>query len=501
MTFKNRLFAALACCAVTLVGAPAVFTPQPAEAQENKITDEAQRIFEKYGDAIYQVQVVDLASDKKNSIGSGFQFTAGGLIATNYHVVAGAIQHKDNNRLEYIHDKGDKGSLKILIADVGHDLAILQMDKPGKTYVELGYSDLPKGARLFSLGNPHDIGFTIIEGTYNGVNRESFIDKIHFSGSLNPGMSGGPALGHDGKVVGVNVQTSGNNISFLVPVEPLRALLTEYMQEPKGYDFQSKASEYIEDRLLKTQEKTVNRIMAEKWESVPFGPFMVPGRINAAFKCWGDTAAEEKKPYKYYRSICSSQDRLFLDENFDTGTIQYRYDSIVAKDKLNLPRFYNYYEGQYSLPVEVYTSAGEEDVTNFECNNHFVDLADHRWKSSFCVRQYKKYPKIYDMQLYMALVGAGKQGLMISEIAAGVSKENALKLAQKFMSEIKAAPAATKTDTPTAPPLVNPAGDKSPPPVPTPAPMPDNGAKGDNNPPARGTSDTSPAENNTGKGM
>ncbi|MDE1151330.1 MAG: serine protease [Micavibrio sp.] len=465
MFFKNRLFAVFACCAVTLAAAPAVFTAAPAEAQETKITDEAQRIFEKYGDAIYQVQVVDLASDKKNAIGSGFQFTEGGLIATNYHVVAGAIQNKDNNRLEYLHDRGEKGSLKILIADVGHDLAILQMEKPGKTYVELGRSDLPKGARLFSLGNPHDIGFTIIEGTYNGVNHESFIDKIHFSGSLNPGMSGGPALGHDGKVVGVNVSTAGNSISFLVPVEPLRALLTEYMQKPQGYDFTSHSSEYIEDRLLTTQQKTVDRIMADKWESVPFGPLMVPGRINVAFKCWGDTASEEKKPYIYNRSTCSSQDRLFLDENFDTGTILYRYDSIVAKDKLNLPRFYNYYESQYSLPVETYTNAGEEDVTNFDCNNSFVDLANRRWKASFCVRQYKKYPKIYDMHLYMALVGAGKQGLMISEIAAGVSKENALKLAQKFMSEIKAAPGGSKDAVPTAPPVVTPVSDQSPPPL------------------------------------
>lgn len=445
--------------APTLVFAADEIKTAPAAAEEPKITDEAQRIFEKYGDAIYQVQVVDLASGKKNSIGSGFQFSSTGLIATNYHVVAEAVQRPENNRLEYLHDKGVKGNLKVLIADVGHDLAILQMEKPGDTFVELGHSDLPKGARLFSLGNPHDIGFTIIEGTYNGVNHESFIDKIHFSGSLNPGMSGGPALGHDGRVVGINVSTAGNSISFLVPVEPLHALLAEYQAEKPGYDFLKDSSAHIEDRLLKTQQKIVDRIMGEKWESVPFGAFMVPGRINTAFKCWGDTSAEEKKSYKKYTSICSSQDRLFLDDDFDTGTYLYRYDSIVPKDKLDLSRFYNYYESQYSLPLDAYSNAGEEDVTNFDCNNRFVDLADHRWKASFCVRQYKKYPKIYDMHLYMALVGAGRQGLMISEVAAGVSKENALLLAKKFMSEIK--PGAAGAAAPSAPPVVTEAGSSS----------------------------------------
>ncbi len=57
------------------------------------ITDEAQRVYGAYGDAIYQVQTIDLTSGKKSSIGSGFQFTADGLVATNYHVVASAANH------------------------------------------------------------------------------------------------------------------------------------------------------------------------------------------------------------------------------------------------------------------------------------------------------------------------------------------------------------------------------------------------------------------------
>ncbi|MEZ0225584.1 MAG: serine protease [Alphaproteobacteria bacterium] len=421
---------------------------QAARGQQQQQTDEAQRIFQSYGDAIYQVQTIDLASDKKSSIGSGFQFTKDGMIATNYHVVAEAVQRPKSNRLEFLHGKSERGNLKILIADVVHDLAILKMEVPGKTFVELGQSVLPKGIKLFSLGNPHDIGFTIIEGTYNGKSEESFIDKIHFSGSLNPGMSGGPSLGHDGKVVGVNVSTAGNQISFLVPVDHLRNLMLEYLRQDAKFDFVSQASAHIEQQLLAAQKKNVDRMLAAQWPGQAFGPFTVPGRISEAFKCWGDSDDQEKNKYSGYHLTCSSQDRQFLDENsgsgesFYTGTHLYRFDSLVGKQELNLSRFYAFYEDQYSMPLEAYTNGGESNVTNFDCKSGFVDVAGKRWKSSFCVRQYKKYPQLYDMHLYMALVGEGLQGMMATQVAEGVSKDSALKLAQKFMSEIKPAPEA-----------------------------------------------------------
>lgn len=459
--------AAPAVAAETAAPASSPEAAAAAPAKPAEITDEAQRIWQKYGEAIYQVQVIDLASDKKNSIGSGFQFTASGMMATNYHVVAEAVQRNESNRLEYLDDKGRRGSLKVLVADVGHDLAIVQMDPPGPSFVELGKSDLPRGTRLFSLGNPHDISFTIIEGTHNGVNRESFIDKIHFSGSLNPGMSGGPVLGHDGKVVGVNVSTAGNSISFLVPVEPLKQLVNELAAQKPGYDFIANASQYIENQLLETQERVIGKLLADKWESLPFGPFMVPGRINNAFKCWGDTMKDEndKQAYeRYSRSTCQNQDRLFLDGNFDTGIFMYRYDYLTAHERLSLPRFYSYYESQYSMPLGL-GDAAEENVTNYDCSDSFVDLVGHRWKSSFCVRQYKKYPKLYDMQLYLALVGGERQGFMMTQIAEGVSKENALKLAQKFMAEITARPEPSgggKSASPVIAPKAAPVADKSP---------------------------------------
>jgi hypothetical protein len=419
--------------------------PAPAAAPEKQSlvqTDEAQRLYQAYGDAVYQVQVIDVTSGKKTSIGSGFQFTEDGLIATNYHVVAEALQHA-GNRIEYLHDKGDKnaeketGPLKVVIADVVHDLAIVKLTTPGRTWLKLGTSQIPKGTKLFSLGNPHDLGFTIIEGTFNGYSKESFIDQIHFSGALNPGMSGGPAIGHDGAVVGVNVATAGNQISFLVPVESLQALYGEAMKLGPSYNFIDHVNDHIQEQLLANQDHVIKMLLRRKWESMNFGPVTVPGHIHDVLKCWGGINHKEKDPFEYYFSMCSGQDRIFLDNDFDTSLILYRYNYIVGKKNLNLLRFYNYYQGQYSFPSGDYQNAKEGDVTNFDCNTRFVDIAGYRWKSNFCVRQYKKYPKIFDMHLYMAIVGAGKKGFSLALVAQGVSKENALALVQKFVSEIK----------------------------------------------------------------
>jgi len=410
----------------------------PAAAHAAAPSDEAERLYGAYGGALYQVQVIDLASSRKTSIGSGFQFTADGLIATNYHVVAEAIQRPGSNRVEYLHDGGTTGALRVLAADVVHDLAILKMEKPGTAHLDLGTSQLPKGAKLYSLGNPHDLGFTIVEGTYNGLSRETFADKIHFSGSINPGMSGGPAIGHDGRVAGINVATAGNQISFLVPVEPLRQLAVKTARRSaKGF-----TSGNIERQLLERDRSVMGPLLQKKWESVPFGPFLVPGRIHPALKCWGGAEHKEKDPYRQFFSMCASEERLFLDADFDTGTILYRFDHITGGANLLLPRFYSLYEQQFAYPEGDYKNVKEENATNFSCTSHFTDIAQHRWKTNICARQYKKYPRIFDMHATLALLDAGREGFTATLFVQGVSRENASALLEKFMTSIAARPTA-----------------------------------------------------------
>ena len=114
-----------------------------------------------------------------------------------------------------------------------HDLALL---KAGRRRRHAAFDALPfrprseplaQGERIYSLGNPLDVGFAVIEGTYNGLVERSFYPQIFFGGALSGGMSGGPALDQEGHVIGINVarRVDGEQVSFLVPASFATALL------------------------------------------------------------------------------------------------------------------------------------------------------------------------------------------------------------------------------------------------------------------------------------
>jgi len=138
---------------------------------------------------------------------------------------------------------------------------------------------------------------TIVQGTYNGLIEKSFYQKILFSGSLNPGMSGGPTLNNQGEVIGINVATSGNQISFLVPVSHLHTLVTNRAQAPiANYEH------HIETQLLTDQQDKYSRLLQLKWPRQTLGKATIAGEIDQYFHCWGET---KDKKETYSRSLYS----------------------------------------------------------------------------------------------------------------------------------------------------------------------------------------------------
>jgi S1-C subfamily serine protease len=416
----------------------------PALAQDRApASDAGARIYKAHSDALYQIQVIDRASGKKTSIGSGFQFSADGLVGTNYHVIAGALQRPEENKLEYLKESGLRGDLSVVYADVINDVAIVRLDKPGPVVLQLGSSALPKGERIFSMGNPHDIGLTLTEGTFNGLSNESFIDKIHFSGALNSGMSGGPALDNQGRVIGINVATSGNQIGFLMPVERLKELIARHEQDRKtGGDFMTSQRKIIEEQVASHQSRIMKMLLSAEWEKVPFGPFLAPGRIHAGFKCWGGAEHRDDDPYTLFRSSCASRDRLFIDNELTTGLMSYTLSAVAARpDKMIATRFFDLYSQIFSAPFDRFNNAQEDDVTNFSCENSFVAAAGTTWKTSLCFRKYKKYPSLIDAYLAAATTGTEKSGHILNISLQGVTAQDALAFSKKMLESLSAAPA------------------------------------------------------------
>ena len=184
-------------------------------------------VFSRFSNRVVKIEVQESGSKAKASIGSGFFVSDAGHLVTNYHVIAQVVQHPERYVASYLDEDDESVSVDVdvLNIDVAHDLAVVKADLPSPSFFELEPLAPPQGLRLYSMGHPLDLGLNIVEGTYNGFLKHALDQRINFTGSLNPGMSGGPAITADGRVAGINVSTAGEQVSFLVPVEWAVALV------------------------------------------------------------------------------------------------------------------------------------------------------------------------------------------------------------------------------------------------------------------------------------
>ena len=88
--------------------------------------DTATQLFERNAPLVFQIKVIDKASGNKATIGSGFQISPTGVLATNYHVVSDYILDREKYRIE-VRDHDDEVREALLVNfDIVHDLALLQ---------------------------------------------------------------------------------------------------------------------------------------------------------------------------------------------------------------------------------------------------------------------------------------------------------------------------------------------------------------------------------------
>ncbi len=401
--------------------------PIVAVAENNSVN-----IYSDVENSVYQIRVLNKQTRKKSVIGSGFIVGRPDILATNYHVVSSYVNEPETYDLEYFSTSGETGSLELLDLDVVHDLAAVKAQKNlGKP---LRITRIPnKGANLYSLGNPMDLGFSIVEGTNNGLMKYSEDKNILFSGSLNPGMSGGPTLNESGEVVGINVATSGNEISFLVPAEHLSTILGRL----KLRNFQAEENFFrlISDQLLEDNKSFLTRLMAEKWSHEKIGKFDVPSELSRSVRCWDASRTAEKEDlFRSFFTRCSNERSIYLDSGLELGTLDYEYQWIESQE-LHPLRFYKRYESLNSSVLN--SNADKEDVTNFACNTRFVSVDKQKFKATICRRDYINYTGLSDVLITMAMVGHKSKGFIFNLDMVGTDFNIALQLFEKMLGEFK----------------------------------------------------------------
>ena len=399
--------------------------------------ENARTLFAENKAAILQIRVIDVTSGSKSTIGSGFVVNAEGLIATNYHVIQQAASKPEQYRIEYLTAADKTGDLQLLDVDVINDLALVSASDLGAQPLSLAVTEPPIGVPVFALGNPLDLGLTVVPGTYNGINHTSYHPRVHFTGSLNSGMSGGPTLSEAGQVIGINVSTAGNQVSFLVPVDALHKLIAEYQSRDAAV---GDMTQRIGQQLIDDQQEKFSRMLALDWPTMPLGQAQVIDELKPFVKCWGGSnSSSEKAQFLSADRTCRSEDNIYLHGNFNSGIIEYQFFWLEA-DKLNTPQFYAYYQRLFTDFVPG-NKADEKDVGDFNCDDQFViaDSAENQRKTKavFCVRAYKDYPQLYDVLFLQGTVDDSRAAFLSHFTLAGVSQKNAQAFARKFMGVAK----------------------------------------------------------------
>jgi len=377
--------------------------------------------------------VLNRETGKKSSIGSGFVVGDGRQVATNYHVIGQVILEPDEFYISYLGKDGREGEMKLLGLDVAHDLALLGVEEPLGEPMKT--SPLPpRGAPIFAMGNPLDLGLTIAVGTNGGILNQTDDSRILFSGSLNPGMSGGPTFNEQGEVIGINVATARNSISFIVPSR----FLTELVERAATADFDGSEDlrKEVARQVLAYENRYFQQLLAADWPGLDLRQFTLPGIISPTVRCWDNSARlSTAARYRRLQIRCGNQNHIYLDEeNKFVGNLVYEYYWLES-DALNPTQFYNLYE--YLNKDQIDSKLDRDIVSNFSCGTWFVDIATQEFKTNLCRREYVEYPGMSDVLFTAAMTGYKDRGLFITLTATGVDYEASLPLIQKFLEQVQ----------------------------------------------------------------
>ena len=176
--------------------------------------------------------------------GSGFVYSAGGYILTNYHVV------EDSSSITVSFYDGSNANAKLVGYDESNDIAVLKVDTQNLKPVTLGNSDnMNVGDTVLAIGNPlGELTFTLTSGIVSALGRQVTTSTgvtmtlIQTDCAINSGNSGGALFNLYGELIGItNAKYSSNssseasidNIGFAIPVNQIRGIVDSIIS--KGY--------------------------------------------------------------------------------------------------------------------------------------------------------------------------------------------------------------------------------------------------------------------------
>lgn len=395
---------------------------------------QAQSVFESVRPSLLQVQTLPLGSDSPYGYGSGFAVGSDNLIITNYHVVSSVVMDPDRYRLEFLRQDGRKGALAVVAIDVVHDLAVVRGDTGPMPGLNFDQHVPDKGARGFSIGFPRNQGLTVTEGIVNGLSEDSARGAIHFTGPVNSGMSGGPAVNTSGRVFGVNVANLNDSqlISFVVPATAVVALL-ERAGETKALT-EAELFEDISRQLRLSSTETLAFFPKDNLPAQQFGRFHAPSKPGNFARCYAINEKDADKLYLDEWYSCSFKDSVYVADDLYLGSWSFRHLHIKAPD-LGALRFASLEESMLK-PKDDTKSTNRIHKSRWACQDRIVLLSGGRAKSVLCLRRYSRFEGLYDMELRLATLADPGEALLSTLSFTGLGYSESMALARRFMEAI-----------------------------------------------------------------
>lgn len=411
---------------VLLLSLASVATAEPAPPPSAT----ARAIFERTQPSVIKVRTMNAKSQTEYSSGTGFAVDDQGRLLTNYHVVSDFVSEPDKFRLQYETQDGRKGDLNLLAIDVANDIVILGSNLK-QTPLALSVTPMTKGERGFSIGFPLSQGITVVEGTFNGLSEDSYNERFHFTGALNSGMSGGPALNTNGQVFGVNVAVRRNAqlISFLVPARFAVPLLERARNGPKTVSFAAEALR--QGRLY--SDAVIAGLLAKPWERQAIGNYSLPGKQHLRMRCDAFSDRNLEKHFDYEFFLCNSRSSISLLDNIDTGNVSFSY-ALYRDRGMGAWRFSRFMKEKFPTSS---SSRSLKDYTRFSCKDRIVRLKGVRAKAALCVSGYKKSENLYDYALTLVTLPNSREAMNITLNLEAVGEEAGLRYIEHFLENIE----------------------------------------------------------------
>jgi S1-C subfamily serine protease len=452
---------------ITAKAAPIPLPPQSAPARD---------LFSRYKERLVQVRVLLTSASEQSSLGSGFVVRddgPGGVwLLTNYHVVSSLAIDPEKYRIELRPTSERTVKATLVAVDVIHDLAVLRTEPVSDALpwpaFELRDGAPSQGERIFSLGNPLELGFLISEGIYNGLVESRIYEQMLFSGALNAGMSGGPAIDEAGRVVGVNVAVDrrGQLLSYLVPVRYARELLESAWQAPPRKEWRKE----IARQLLAHQDFVAGKLLNEArgeasaskdgkglqgGEASRAANPGVAGAVTGAragfasqtlsgrnvqtldgslTKCWAGGRDGERLRYQRDTLSCTLHSELLVRNGLFTGSLGVEH-VLLRNDKLAAPQFFAI--GTLANMSTWFSHLGNREMTPDECRDDYLRGAHHVYRVAICLKAFRKFEGIYNFTVSARQVDDARERLISTLSLNGVSFDNGQRLSRMFLERLQ----------------------------------------------------------------